>query len=45
MESHITISKQNCAETLYLWLSEHLADREVKAMAYRLVSGSRVGSA
>jgi hypothetical protein len=33
MESHITISKQDCAQTLYLWLSEHLADKEVKAMA------------
>jgi NADH:ubiquinone oxidoreductase subunit F (NADH-binding) len=33
MEAPLTISKQDCAETLYLWLSEHLADKEVRAMA------------
>jgi len=36
MEAPITISKQDCAETLYLWLSEHLADKEVKAMAEQI---------
>jgi hypothetical protein len=36
METHITISKQECAETLYLWLSEHLADKEVRAMAEQI---------
>jgi hypothetical protein len=36
MEAHITISKQDCAQTLYLWLSEHLADREVRAMALQI---------
>jgi hypothetical protein len=33
MEGQLTISKQDCAETLYLWLSEHLTDKEVRAMA------------
>lgn len=33
MEAPITISKQECADTLYLWLSEHLSNREVRAMA------------
>ena len=36
MEAPLTISKQDCAETLYLWLSEHLADKEVKAMAEQI---------
>ena len=33
MESGQTISKEDFADTLYCWLSEHLAKQEVKAMA------------
>ena len=36
MEGPITISKQDCADTLYYWLSEHLAEHEVKAMAEQI---------
>ena len=33
MEGGVTISKEDFADTLYCWLSEHLAKQEVKAMA------------
>ena len=33
MEGGVTISKKDFADTLYCWLSEHLAKQEVKAMA------------
>ena len=36
MEGPLTITKQDCADTLYWWLSEHLAAHEVKAMAQQV---------
>ncbi len=33
LESTVKISKEDFVDTLYLWLSEHLTEKEVKAMA------------